>query len=76
MMPLDDDHPPDQASSDSESKVADLENELHEAESEILDLEERLDEAIPEQLLHEIRAAILKGDLEWAVELIGREVGY
>jgi predicted RNase H-like nuclease (RuvC/YqgF family) len=60
----------------SEIRAGNLEREVERLEDKIEQLEEKLEGAIPPNLLCEIRVAIRKNDLDWAIELIGREIGY
>lgn len=54
--------------------VSELEFELEMTKADVADVEEQLAEA--HQALADVRDQILKGDAEYAVELIGREIGF
>ncbi|MGH0213673.1 hypothetical protein NKY66_07110 [Sinorhizobium meliloti] len=54
-----------------------LEEKIEELELEVFSLEEELEQSeAAEETLRNVRAEIVKGDTEHAIELIGREIGY
>lgn len=55
-------------------RVRDLEEEVMRLESDLYDDEEADD--VLEKTLSRVRDEIMKGDTEYAIELIGREIGY
>ncbi|MDW9896310.1 hypothetical protein GOB10_11055 [Sinorhizobium meliloti] len=54
-----------------------LEEKVEQLELEVFSLEEELEQSeAAEETLRNVRAEIVKGDTEYAIELIGREIGY
>ena len=67
---------PDEFDSVLDDDDDDLDEQIADLEVEVDRLEQKLEESISPNVLIEIRKALLAGDIEWAIELIGREIGY
>ncbi len=57
-------------------RIRRMEDEIEGYEGQLYELQEELDEKLDADVLEAVRNNINNGDLEYAIELIGREIGY